>query len=223
MVLKFTRPYTKERNNKMKIAAFIGANTKLVALGVTVVAVVGMTAGTMLSMALYTDTQTDDSTFTTGTIVLDATKIAAMDLTTGALMPGDSIRTPVTVENDGSAQLRYAVSQTSTNADTKLLRDALLLVVKTADTGAGAFGTDGDYCDDGNGTSLHASAALGASSDLVGDPTQGSQTGDRSLSAAASEVLCFYVSLDIGAPNSSQGASTTTTFTFAAEQTANNI
>jgi predicted ribosomally synthesized peptide with SipW-like signal peptide len=200
----------------------LGAHGKLLALGVTVVGVVGMTAGTMLSMALFTDQEVDTNTFTTGTIVLDSTKIAALSLTTSALMPGDAIRSPVTVENDGTAQLRYAVSQTSTNTDTKALRDALLLVIKTEDTGGGAFGTDGDYCDDANGTSVHASAALGAASNLVGDPTQGSQAGDRTLAASANEVLCFYVSLDISAPNSAQGATTTTTFTFDAEQTANN-
>jgi len=195
---------------------------KLAILGLTAVTVAGLSAATMFSLALYTDQETDDNTFTTGTIILDATKIDALSLTTSALMPGDAVRSPVTVENDGSAQLRYAVSQTSTNADTLALRDALLLVVKTEDTGGGAFGTDGDYCDDANGTELHASAALGAASNLVGDPTQGSQSGDRTLNAAASEVLCFYVSLAISAPNSTQGATTTTTFTFDAEQTANN-
>jgi hypothetical protein len=137
-------------------------------------------------------------------------------------MPGDSVGSPVTVENDGTAQLRYSVSQTSTNADAKALRDSLLLVIKTEDTGAGAFGTDGDYCDDGNGTTVRASASIGASGNLVGDPTQGAQTGDRTLAAGANEVLCFSVSLSISAPNTSQGASTTSTFTFAAEQTANN-
>jgi predicted ribosomally synthesized peptide with SipW-like signal peptide len=202
---------------------FLAAHTKLISLGVTLVAVVGVTAGTMLSMALFTDQETDDNTFTTGTIVLDATKIAALSLTTSALMPGDAIRSPVTVENDGSAQLRYSVSQTSTNADSKSLYDSLMLSIKTADAGGGTdFGTDGDYCDDGTGTSVRASAALGASGNLVGDPAQGSNSGDRTLNAAASEVLCFYVTLDISAPNSMQGATTTTTFTFDAEQTANN-
>ena len=202
---------------------FIAGHTKLVSLGITLVAVVGVTAGTMLSMALFTDQETDDNTFTTGTIVLDSTKIAALSLTTSALMPGDAIRSPVTVENDGTAQLRYSVSQTSTNADAKSLYDSLMLSIKTQDTGAGAFGTDGDYCDDGNGTSVHSSAALGASSNLVGDPTQGDDSGDRTLNATANEVLCFYVTLDISAPNSMQGATTTTTFTFDAEQTANNL
>lgn len=197
--------------------------TKLLALGLTSLAIVSLTAGTMMSMALFTDQETDDSTFTTGTIVLDATKIAAMDLTSTAMMPGDTKTSSVTVENDGTAQLRYAVSQTSTNADTKALRDSLLLVVRLEDTGVGnTFAEDTNYCDDATGTSLRASAAIGASGNLVGNPTQGPHAGDRTLAAAANEVLCFYVSLDIGAANALQGATTTTTFTFDAEQTANN-
>jgi hypothetical protein len=198
------------------------AHKKLLLLGLTTIAVTGITGATMISMALFTDQQTDQESFTTGTIVLDATKIAALDLTSSALMPGDALRGPVVVENDGTAQLRYSVSQSSTNADSKALRDSLLLVIKSEDTGSGAYGTDGDYCDDGNGTTLHASAALGASSNLLGDPTQGSDSGDRTLNAGANEVLCFYLSLSIAAPNSMQGAATTTTFTFDAEQTANN-
>ena len=203
--------------------AGILAHSKLTLLGLTAVTVVSVSAATMFSLALFTDQETDDSTFTAGTIVLDPTKIDALDLTTSALMPGDAVRSPVTVENDGSAQLRYAVSHTSTNPDTKDLRSQLLLVINTADTGGGTdFGTDGDYCDDATGTELHASAALGASGNLVGDPTQGSQSGDRTLNAASSEVLCFYVSLPLSATNAAQGATTTTTFTFDAEQTANN-
>lgn len=64
--------------------------TKLLALGLTSLAIVSLTAGTMMSMALFTDQETDDSTFTTGTIVLDAAKVDAMDLTSSAMMPGDT-------------------------------------------------------------------------------------------------------------------------------------
>ena len=204
-------------------AGILLAHKKLILLGLTALTTVSISAATMFSLALFTDSQTDQSTFTTGTIVLDPTKIAAMDLTSSAMMPGDAVRSPVEVKNNGTAQLRYAVSQTSTNADSKDLRSTLLLVVRTADTGGGTdFGTDGDYCDDATGTSLRASAAMGASGNLVGDPTQGSQSGDRTLASSASEVLCFYVSLPLSADNTLQGATTTSTFTFAAEQTSNN-
>ncbi len=199
------------------------AHRKLIAIGLTAVAAGSLAIGTMFTGAIFTDQQTDNSTFTTGTIALDAAKIAAMDLTTSGMMPGDTSTSSVTVQNDGSAQLRYAVSQSSTNTDSKNLRTALNVVVKTADTGGGTdFASDGNYCDDATGTTLHASAALGATGNLVGDPTQGAQAGDRTLAGSASEVLCFYVSLPLSTSNTYQGASTVTTFTFDAEQTANN-
>ena len=205
------------------MGAFSFGRRGVLGIGITGLAVLTVSAGTMMSLALFTDQETDDSAFTTGTIVLDATKIDSMDLTTTAMMPGDTATSSVTVENDGTAQLRYAVSQTSTNGDSKALRDSLNLVVRTADTGAGnTFAEDGNHCDDATGTSLRASAAIGASGNLVGDPTAGSQSGDRTLAASASEVLCFYVTLPSSASNSVQGATTTTTFTFDAEQTANN-
>ena len=201
----------------------ITAHRKLIAFGLTAVAAGSLAIGTMFTGAIFTDQQTDNSTFTTGTIALNAAKIAAMDLTTAGMMPGDTATSSVTVQNDGTAQLRYAVSQTSTNTDSKNLRTALNVVVKAADTGAGTdFATDGNYCDDGTGATLHASAALGATGNLVGDPTQGAQAGDRTLNGTSSEVLCFYVSLPLSTANTYQGASTVTTFTFDAEQTANN-
>jgi hypothetical protein len=60
------------------------------------------------------------------------------------------------------------------------------------------------------------------SAGAVGDASQGSQAGDRSLDAATSEILCFRVSLPSSTGNAFQGATTTATFTFSAEQTANN-
>jgi len=196
---------------------------KLIALGITAVAAGSLAIGTMFSGAVFTDQKSDSSTFTTGTIALNAAKIAAMDLTSANMMPGDTQTSSVTVQNDGTAQLRYAVSQASTNADALNLRSVLNVTVMTEDTGAGSFANDGNYCDDANGTTLYASAALGASSNLVGNPNQGFQAGDRTLNGSgANEVLCFYVNLPLSTGPSFQGATTTTTFTFSAEQTANN-
>lgn len=166
---------------------------------------------------------TDDGTFAAGAIGLEAVKIDALTLASSNMMPGDSITDDVTVENDGSSQLRYAISTSSTNADTKDLRSVLTLAIRTQDTGTGnTFAEDADYCDDFTGTELRAATALGASSNVIGDPTQGSQTGDRTLASAANEVLCFRVALPASANDTYQASSTTTTFTFTAEQTANN-
>ena len=61
-----------------------------------------------------------------------------------------------------------------------------------------------------------------AGTNIFGDPTQGAQSGDRTLNAGASEVLCIQVSLPSSSGNTYQGITTTATFTFNAEQTANN-
>jgi len=172
---------------------------------------------TYLTLALFTDQETVTADFTTGTIDLDGTKIDALVLTTSALMPGDTVTDDVVVENDGTAQLRYAMTTSSTNADSKALRDALTLTIKTIDVT-----TPGTPCDNFDGASTLYSGVLGASTAKFGNPAQGSDSGDRTLNAAANETLCFRVSLPSGTGNSYQGATTTTTFTFDAEQTSNN-
>jgi predicted ribosomally synthesized peptide with SipW-like signal peptide len=168
------------------------------------------------SLALFTDTETVDGVFTTGTIVLDAAQIDGLTLSTGALMPGDKITDDVVVENDGTAELRYAVSATSTDADGKGLRTQLTVTVKTGVTDCSAAGFDAD------GTVLRTTVALGATTVIFGDPAAGADTGDRDLAAGGSETLCFQVALPLATGNAYQGAATTTTFTFDAEQTANN-
>ena len=172
---------------------------------------------TYLTLALFTDQETVTADFTTGTIDLDGVRIDALVLTTSALMPGDTVTDDVVVENDGTAQLRYAMTTSSTNADSKALRDALTLTIKTIDVT-----TPGTPCDNFDGASTLYSGVLGASTAKFGNPAQGSDSGDRTLNAAANETLCFRVSLPSGTGNSYQGATTTTTFTFDAEQTSNN-
>ena len=186
----------------------------LLLLGVLLIPSIGTS---YLTFALFTDQETVTADFTTGTIDLDGTKIDALVLTTSALMPGDTVTDDVVVENDGSAQLRYAMTTSSTNADSKALRDALTLTIKTVDAT-----TPGTPCDNFDGTSTLYNGALGASTAKFGNPNQGSDSGDRTLNAGANETLCFRISLPSGTGNAYQGATTTTTFTFDAEQTANN-
>jgi predicted ribosomally synthesized peptide with SipW-like signal peptide len=179
-------------------------------------AVLSVGAG-QLSLALFTDQETVVSTFTTGSIDLDGAAIDGLVLTTSAMMPGSTVTDDVLVSNIGTAQLRYAMSTASTNADLKALRDVLTLTVKTIDVT-----TPGTPCNDFDGTTVLAATALGASTAAFGSPVAGSQAGDRTLNAAASETLCFRVTLPSGTGGAYQSATTTTTFTFDAEQTANN-
>jgi hypothetical protein len=55
-----------------------------------------------------------------------------------------------------------------------------------------------------------------------GDPQVGANVGDRELAGGASETLCFRVTLPVDTDVLYQNASTSVTFTFSAEQTANN-
>lgn len=169
-----------------------------------------------MSLAVFTDQETVPSTFSSGSIDLDAIKIDALILTVSALMPGDSITDDVVVENTRTAQLRYAISTATTNPDTKLLRDALNLTVRTIDVT-----TPGVPCDNFDGTSLYT-GLLGASTAAVGSPAAGAQAGDRVLAGLTSETLCFRVSLPLATGNAYAAATAVTTFTFDAEQTANN-
>ncbi len=179
-------------------------------------AVMSLSAGQM-SLAIFTDQETVPATFSTGSIILDPVKIDALILTTSAMMPGDTVTDDVVVENVGSSQLRYAVSASTTNPDTKDLRTQLTLTVKTIDVT-----TPVTPCDNFDGTSILAATVLGATTTILGSPTQGAQAGDRNLAAAANETLCFRVTLPSGTGNPYQSATAVTTFTFDAEQTSSN-
>ena len=167
---------------------------------------------TVYTFSLFTSTVANGSNdFTTGTIDIAVSPASAV-LTASNMMPGDTANGTLTVQNNGTGTLRYAMTTAATNADSKDLRDQLTLVVKTKDT-------DTAGCGNFNGTQLYSGSLAAA---LFGDPASGGQGGDRTLAGAASEVICFRTTLPLGTGNAFQGAATTATFTLAAEQTANN-
>ena len=157
-----------------------------------------------LSLAVFTDTDATGGSWTAGTVVLGVSPTTAFSAT--AVMPGDSGIQTITVSNTGTGALRYAVSSSATNADGKGLAAQMDVTIK-AGTCASA------------GATLY-SGKLDAVA--LGSSAQGAEAGDRSVAAGASDSLCFGWSLDLGTGNSFQGAATTATFTFDAEQTANN-
>ena len=73
-------------------------------------------------------------------------------------------------------------------------------------------------------TKLYTAADLGSTggTDVVGDPTQGADSGDQALAASGPQRLCFLIELPVSTGNSVQGLSSTAIFAFQAEQTANN-
>ena len=188
----------------------------LLGLVVGALGVVSLGAG-QLSLAVFTDQETVAGTFSSGSVILDDVKIDALTLSTAGMVPGDTVTDDVVVENDGSVQLRYALSTSSTNPDTKALRDVLTLAVREIDAT-----TPLTPCNDFDGVVVLSSTVLGASGASFGNPAVGPQAGDRTLAAGANETLCFRVTLPGGTGNAYQAATTTTTFTFDAEQTANN-
>jgi camelysin-like metallo-endopeptidase len=187
------------------------ARRRVLLLMVAALATVSLTAASF-SLGLWTDQATvGGNTFTAGTIDISTTPASAV-IGLSPMMPGDTVNGTLTVNNAGTAQLRYALSSSSTNADAKALRDGITLTVKLRDVAA-------DACTDFDGTSIYTGTLAAAA---FGSSATGGQAGDRTLAPAAAEKLCLRATLPITAANSYQGGTTTTTFTFDAEQTANN-
>jgi len=165
-------------------------------------------AGLLLSIAIATTVVS-----VTGALFTDTQSVGAN--TFSNMAPGDEVTNPITVTNDGSPQFRYAIQSTTTEDTLAAQLDMTIKTGVTTCTNAG-FDTDGSVIsgpgDLGNTTGLN----------VVGDPTQGADAGDRTLDALASEVLCFQVSLPLSTDNSFQNLTTTATLDFISEQTANN-
>jgi hypothetical protein len=179
--------------------------------------------GTFGALSVFTSTaEVPSNAFTTGTVKISTSSDDIALITYSGMTPGDKVTQPLTVTNTGSLQLRYAVTSLATNTDSKGLRSQLDLTIKsgvTTCTNAG-FDTDGTviYGPGGLPGDLGSDPAI----NVIGDPAQHAQGGERTLAASANEVLCFHVELPSGTGNAYQNATTTATFTFYAEQTANN-
>jgi Camelysin metallo-endopeptidase. len=189
---------------------------KRILLTLGAVLTVASIAGGALSLALFTSTATvPANTFSTGSVIISTNPTTAL-VTFSAMAPGDQVTAPITVTNGGTLDLRYAISSVATNVDTKGLKDQLVLTIKSGVTTC----TDAAYAADG--TSIYSGDLDSTAGKLVGDAATGADAGDRALAASANEVLCFHVSLPSATSDAFQGATTTATFTFAAEQTKNN-
>jgi predicted ribosomally synthesized peptide with SipW-like signal peptide len=186
------------------------SHPRLMFLGMVALVVAALGGGAM-SLALFTDSDAvGANTFSTVSIVLNTSPTSAL-VTYAGMYPGDTTGPQVlTVSNDGTGELRYSMTSASTDADSKHLRTQLVLDVTEEDTGGGCVVMDG--------ASVY-SGVLGATTAKFGDPFAGDDTGDRTLAAGSNEVLCFKVTLPDTTGNAYQAAATTTTFTFASEQT----
>lgn len=187
--------------------------------GLCVLGVAGIGITSLVTGAFFTDTQSIGSnTFTTGTVKLGLTPVTnAVSLPNMA--PGDTVYGPITVSNTGSLALRYAMLSTSDATDANFLAAQLQMTVKTgiAAASCNAAGWSG-------GAVASPAAAFGSTTGtkVFGDAAVGFQTGDRTLAAAATEVLCVQVTLPFSTGNTYQNKTTTAVFRYDAEQTANN-
>jgi hypothetical protein len=196
------------------------AKVKLLATGIVVTAVAGL--ATVGALARFTDTDTVTANTLTGktvSLTLDdyTSVVSATDM-----VPGDSVTAPIVVTNAaGSAALRYSITSSATDSGAFDLKDQLVFTVRTVDVT-----TPGTPCDNFDGTQLYTGDLDSTNGKIVGDSTQGYQAtpggGDRALGVGGSETLCFRVALPIGTSNDYKSLTTTATFTFDSEQTANN-
>jgi predicted ribosomally synthesized peptide with SipW-like signal peptide len=203
-----TQPRALERpRGRHSLAKKLLATVAVLALLVTVISI--------SVLALFTDTASvPANTFTTGTVDISTSPTTAL-VTYSAMAPGDEVTNPINVSNDGTLDLRYAVTSTTTE---DVLAAELDLTIKSGVTTCTNAGFDTD------GTVIYTTGDLGsiAGINVIGDPTSGPDAGDRTLVATANEDLCFNVELPLTATNAAQGLTTTATFAFEAEQTKNN-
>lgn len=183
-------------------------------------------SATAYSLALFTSTVVQGSNnFTTGTITLtltNGTGATVFPFNVTGMMPGDNKVAAVAVNDTGNAQMRYSVTASATNPDTKSLASQLQVTVKGQDATVGTR-----PCGSFDGAVLQSPAtpvslSTSATVNVLGDPTAGNQAGDQTVAAAGSQQLCIGVSLPLATGNTYQGATTVVTFNFAGEQTANN-
>jgi hypothetical protein len=159
-----------------------------------------------MTLAQFTDSETTTGSWSTGTIILGVSPATTFNAT--QILPGDSGSQTVTVSNNGTGELRYALSA-EVGADPDGLADELDLTVKSG------------ACP-GSGTPLYDGAMSGVGGAIFGDPAQGDDPGDRVVASGADDELCLAWSLPLDTGNAFQDTSTSVTFAFDAEQTANN-
>jgi len=154
--------------------------------------------------AAFTDSVDATSTFSTGSVAIEANDqggtVAFTSLSTSGMTPGTVTYAPLKVSNTGTLDFTYAMT-TATGGDAALAA-ALTIGVKVVGSGT---------CD----ASAYAGAATVAYAQTAG--IGGATIAARPLASGTSEWLCFRVELPASADNSLQGLSTDATFTFAAD------
>jgi len=226
----------------------LGSQNRLM-VGLVGLTVLGV-ASSAYTLAVFTDQDaTGADTIDAGRIQLDATKVAAFDISASNMVPGDEYYAGVVIEHlnetdaaltNGFAEsdLRYSVDYAITNSVDGVdpdgaaggkLEDVVTWEVKTMSAATA--------CNDTNWGA--ATAVIGAdevsardgAGNFIGDKAQGADAGDRTLADGASEKLCFHVVFPDNSAgsydpqsqdNTYQGAKFDVELTVSAEQVRNN-
>ena len=204
--------------NLLGLGSLAGAKMgNLVVAGLILTASVATTT-TTLTGAVFSDAESvGANVFSTGTVDISASQPNAV-IGLSKMVPGDKVTSALSISNQGSLQLRYAVTSVT-------IEDALAAQLDMTIWDEAEEADSGTVCESTPPANvLYGPGDLGSTSGVgvIGDPAQGEQVGDRILSGGASEVLCIQASLPSVTGNAFQALSTSADFAFAAEQTKNN-
>ena len=187
--------------------------------GIALVGVAGVGIGSVASSALFTDTEsTTAATITSGTISITAGGDYNSYFPTSSMMPGDDKYGIITIANgNGAARLSSTANWSVANA---LTTDLEIRMVSATSTSTCTSSTD--FSSPLNGVTVKPASSSATSIVMFGDSTAGSQTGDQTLAVNTTYYYCVNIKMPSSMPTAAQGATSDLTFTFNAEQTANN-
>ena len=212
LIMTMTASTPRSRTTAARLATVVAAGLLVVAAS--------HEGGPLPSLAVLQDSQTTGTaTVTSGNIELTLSDGAAAGQWTGdfTMVPGAASQYfPITVTNTGTAALVYAVRATSTTATL-----ASHLTVSIAQLASSTTACTSSSYASGTVVSNSGTLAFGTTSglDIIGDPTTGIQTGDRTLVGSGVDNLCLKVDFPLGTGMgfAGRGATATTTFSFSAE------
>lgn len=190
--------------------------TRLVVGAAAVAAIAGFGLNSLASSALFTDQQsTGAATLSTGTIAITLGGDYTTAFPTSGMMPGDSKYGTITVLNGGNeSRLSAAATWGTANALSAATEITMVEIASTDTCDAAAVS---------GGTALNASTTTaGTTLAMFGDSATGQDAGDQTLAASDTKYYCVQLALPSATGNSVKSLTTDLSFTFDAEQTANN-
>ncbi|HEY0118117.1 MAG TPA: TasA family protein [Cellulomonas sp.] len=212
-------------------------------LGATaaIFALAGLGITSLTTNALFTDRETTAGDLLTGTVDVGLNGTDTFSLPAEGLAPGDSVAKPITVVNNGSLALRYAVSYQTSDPTTALppgptlgpdaaptgtedIRDWTSLEVFVVDATHPCVAVNDTTRDDAPPADPLSKDAT-AFTPILGSYQTTPFTDGRTLGvsdATRSEQLCARATLDLDAGNALQASGTKITLRFDAEQVVNN-